>query len=195
VDWGQAQRNYDEFRFFRGLRPFEQIALLVHDCDLSQGKLKVSKACVMKRNKDRTKTGEDRHLELYPRARRAEASTRLESTIEARSQDSSRPLFFRDDGKPMRDLNHPYDRWRWTLRTKLKARYREPYNARHFFVSWNLIIGKNLLWVAEQHGHSVSTMVETYGAWIEGSQAEDLDAIKRAMESSPRSSFQLRIAR
>ncbi|GFE91708.1 hypothetical protein GCM10011488_66620 [Steroidobacter agaridevorans] len=50
----------------------------------------------------------------------------------------------------------------------LKARYREPYNARHSFVSWNLMIGKNLLWVAKQHGHSVSTMLETYGAWIEG---------------------------
>jgi hypothetical protein len=26
-DWGEAQGNYDEFRFFTGLRPFEQIAL------------------------------------------------------------------------------------------------------------------------------------------------------------------------
>lgn len=46
-DWGEVQGNYDEFRFFTGLRPSEQIALLVDDCDLSQGKLKVSKACVM----------------------------------------------------------------------------------------------------------------------------------------------------
>jgi hypothetical protein len=56
-DWGEMQGNYDEFRFFTGLRPSEQIALLVDDCDVSQGKLKVSKACVMKRDKDRTKTG------------------------------------------------------------------------------------------------------------------------------------------
>jgi hypothetical protein len=25
-DWGEAQGNYDEFRFFTGLRPSEQIA-------------------------------------------------------------------------------------------------------------------------------------------------------------------------
>jgi integrase len=27
-DWGDAQANYDEFRFFTGLRPSEQIALV-----------------------------------------------------------------------------------------------------------------------------------------------------------------------
>jgi hypothetical protein len=37
-------------------------------------------------------------------------------------------------------------------------------------------------------------MLQTYGAWIEGSQAEDLDAIKRAMESNPRSAIRLRLA-
>jgi hypothetical protein len=26
-DWGEAQGNYDEFRFFTGMRPSEQIAL------------------------------------------------------------------------------------------------------------------------------------------------------------------------
>ncbi len=29
-DWGEAQGNYDEFRFFTGLRPSEQIALVVN---------------------------------------------------------------------------------------------------------------------------------------------------------------------
>jgi integrase len=30
-DWGEAQGNYDEFRFFTGLRPSEQIALVLSD--------------------------------------------------------------------------------------------------------------------------------------------------------------------
>jgi integrase len=67
-DWGEAQGNYDEFRFFTGLRPSEQIALLVSDCDVRQGKLSVTKARVMTRDKDRTKTSEDRLVELNPRA-------------------------------------------------------------------------------------------------------------------------------
>lgn len=57
------------------------------------------------------------------------------------------------------------------LSMTVKGRYREPYNARHSFVSWNLMLGKNLLWVAKQHGHSVQTRLDTYAAWIDGSQA------------------------
>jgi integrase len=32
-DWGEAQGNYDEFRFFTGLRPSEQLTLVVSDYD------------------------------------------------------------------------------------------------------------------------------------------------------------------
>ena len=67
-DWGEAQGNYDEFRFFTGLRPSEQIAVLVSDCDIAHGKISVSKAHVMARDKDRTKTSTDRLVELCPRA-------------------------------------------------------------------------------------------------------------------------------
>ena len=67
-DWSETQGNFDEFRFFTGLRPSEQIALLVSDCDVAQGKLSVTKARVMARDKDRTKTSEDRLIELCPRA-------------------------------------------------------------------------------------------------------------------------------
>ena len=44
------------------------------------------------------------------------------------------------------------------------------------------MIGKNPLWVAKQHGHSVQTMLETYAAWLDGTTESDLLAIKRAME-------------
>jgi hypothetical protein len=36
------------------------------------------------------------------------------------------------------------------------------------------MIGRNLLWAARQHGHSVATMLSVYAAWVEGrSEAED----------------------
>jgi integrase len=186
-DWGEAQGNYDEFRFFTGLRPSEQIALQMNDCDVGQGKILISKARVMRRDKDRTKTGEDRIVELCPRAqevlkRQLALRARMKLAGKIRHED----VFFREDGSPIRNLNDPYDCWRWTLR-RLKARYREPYNARHSSVSWNLMIGKNLLWVAKQHGHSVTTMLDVYAAWTEGATDSDVEAIKRAMESSPHS--------
>ena len=59
------------------------------------------------------------------------------------------------------------------------------YNARHSTVSWNLMVGKNPLWVAKQHGHSVQTMLDTYAAWTEGAQESDVGAIRSAMAGAP----------
>jgi integrase len=92
-------------------------------------------------------------------------------------------LFFKEEGTAIRNLQYPWVRWRRTLTVTLKGRYREPYNARHSSVTWNLMIGKNPLWVAKQHGHSVQTMLETYAAWLEGTTEADLQAIQRAMEA------------
>jgi len=43
--------------------------------------------------------------------------------------------------------------------------------------------GRNLLWCARQHGHSVQVMLSMYGAWIEGSTEADAEAIRRSMEA------------
>jgi hypothetical protein len=94
-------------------------------------------------------------------------------------------LFFKENGEPIRNLNDPYDHWVWTLMKSVTVRYREPYAARHSCVSWNLMIGKNLLWVAKQHGHSVQTMLSTYAAWTEGAKDEDIELIRAAMGSRP----------
>jgi len=76
-------------------------------------------------------------------------------------------VFFRDDGSQIRNLNDPYDNWRASVE-RLKIRYREPKNARQSCVSWYLMIGKNVLWVSKNHGHSVQTMLSSYAAWTEG---------------------------
>jgi len=47
------------------------------------------------------------------------------------------------------------------------------------------MIGKNLLWVAKNHGHSVTTMLTDYAAWIEGAQDADIEAIKRRWNREP----------
>jgi integrase len=67
-DWGEAQANYDEFRFFTGLRPSEEIALLISDYDAVNGTLRVCKARVAGIDKNCTTTGEDRIVTLCPRA-------------------------------------------------------------------------------------------------------------------------------
>jgi len=92
-------------------------------------------------------------------------------------------VFFLDTGEPFWTLHHPQVRWRTTLQS-LKLRYRRPYTARQTSVSWDLMIGKNPLWVAKQHGHSIATMLRAYAAWAEGVAEIDVEAIKRSKEQT-----------
>jgi integrase len=89
-DWGEAQGNYDEFRFFAGLRPSEQVALLVSDFDSTGGTLTINKARVGGVDKNSTKTGEDRRIALCPRDSGIAATNRASRVARARRKDRSR---------------------------------------------------------------------------------------------------------
>ncbi|HEY1890217.1 MAG TPA: DUF3596 domain-containing protein [Steroidobacteraceae bacterium] len=181
-DFGEAQGNYDEFRFFTGLRPSEQIALLVADFDPVHGTLRVSKARVAGIDKDSTKTGEDRVIALCPRAISVLGKQlALRAELERAGKIDHERLFFKASGEPIRNLQYPYARWRRTLGRLQNVRYRKPYCARHSSVSWDLMIGRSPLWVARQHGHSVTTMLRAYAGWTEGASETDIAAIRRAM--------------
>jgi integrase len=160
---GEAQGNYDEFRFFSGLRPSEEIALGVNDFDPARRAVTVNKARVAGIDKDSTKTGEARRIELCPRAMNV---LRRQLALRARLQHEGRiqhdHLFFKDNGAPIRTLLYPYVRWRQTLQRLRTVRDRKPYCARHSSVSWNLMTRKCPLWVAKQHGHTITTMLKAY---------------------------------
>jgi len=172
--WGGHAANYVEFGFFSGCRPSELIALLWEDVDLIGGTVRIDKARVMAKDKDRTKTAVAREIELGPRAldilRRQRELTGLKGGH----------VFTRDDGEPFNDLQIPWKHWRYTHK-RLGLRYREPYQMRHTSVTWNLMIGKNLLWVAEQHGHSAAVMLKVYAKWMKGATEKDVEAIRVAM--------------
>ena len=87
-------------------------------------------------------------------------------------------------GRPISDPE--ITRWRWSESiNSLNIRRRGPYHARHSSVTWQLMLGKNLLWVAKQHGHSVEVMLRMYAAWLDGATDTDFYAIKQAMERRP----------
>jgi integrase len=180
ADWGEAQGNYDEFRFFTGLRPSEEIALVVTDYDRTHRILSVSKARVDGIDKDCTKTYEDRRIKLCRRAIVIlERQLRLRDRLIAEGRIHHNYLFFTDDGAPIPDVKYPYARWERTLR-RLNMRYRRPYAARHTSVSWNLMLGRNALLVAKEHGHRPLTMLTVYAAWTEGAPENDIRAIRAA---------------
>jgi site-specific recombinase XerD len=179
-DWGEAQGNYDEFRFFTGLRPSEQIALLVTDYDRAHRTLSITRARVAGVDKDVTKTGNDRRIVLSPRAVAVlERQFALRERLRRAGRIDHEHLFFTAAGEPIRRLYTPYSHWRTTLR-RLPIQYRRPYAARHSSVSWDLIIGRNPLWVAKQHGHSLLTMLRVYAAWAAYAPETGVVAIQEA---------------
>jgi integrase len=183
----EAQGNYDEFRFLTGMRPSEEIALVLSDLDLVSGIISVNKARVAGIDRCQTKTGEDRRIVLCPRALAVlKRQLALRARFEAADAIGHDHVFFRETGEPFWNLQMPGKRWRASLNS-LKLRYRRPYTARHSSVSWNLMIGKNPLWVAKQHGHSISTMLRVYAAWAGGRGGRIRRRRHQAIHESPRS--------
>jgi integrase len=189
-DWGELQGNYEEFRFFGGggLRPSEEIALEWTDMDFSRGELAVSKARVMGRAKDETKNYVDRLVEVTPRgmeimrrqrALYSELKLAGKIAIDTSTGEPHNRIFFHETGIPFNNLQVPWKRWDSTMQ-RLKKRTRTPYQARDSSVSWMLMIGKNFLWVAEQHGHSAAVMLKTYAKWLRGATAETVEQINAA---------------
>lgn len=186
AEFGEAHGNYEEFRFFTGLRPSEQFALTLADYDRATGTLTVRRARVRKQEKDRTKTNEDREIELCPRARAVlECQLALRERLVKSGRITHGFLFFQADGAPLADLSYPYRRWRYVLGAA-GVRYREPYNARHSFISWSLMTGKNLLKLAQEDGHRLQTLLSTYAAWTEHATEADVALIRQAMTRVPR---------
>lgn len=167
--YSEEDANYFEFSCFAGTRPSETIALMWPDIDFNNGHARIDKARVMARDKERTKTGTARDVELNPRA--------LE--ILGRQKDFT---FLKGEQVfgPYHDLQVQQRHWAW-LHKKLGIRYRVPYQLRHTSVTWNLMIGKNLLWVAQNHGHSVSVMLKVYAKWLRGTTDAEVNAIRKAM--------------
>jgi hypothetical protein len=101
------------------------------------------------------KTSEERIVALCPRA---VAVLKRQLALRERWQRlgtriDHEHVFVKEDGEPIRHLHYGWKRWRRSLE-RLGLRPRAPYKARHSFITWNLMIGNNPLWVAKQHGHS-----------------------------------------
>jgi integrase len=181
--FGRVHGNYEEFRFFTGLRQSEQFALLLTDYDPVDGTIMIDKACVLGRDKNRTKTNQDRVISLCPRALQVlKRHLALREELAVAGEIRHAFIFFWDiDLAPIRDVSQPYKRWRQVMETLPTIRYRPPYNCRHSYISWRLMVGHNRLLVAQDDGHSVSTMERTYAAWVKGNKPEDGELIERAL--------------
>lgn len=177
--YGEALCDYFEFAFFAGLRPSEQIALLWQDVDRRNGTVTVRRARVLSKDKERTKTGYEREVELNDRAlavmERQRARTQLAGDHVFRNPTTGKP--WNDEQEQRRD---------WTAALKLAGvRHRPPKECRDTSVSMSLSAGADPVWVAKQHGHSVTVMMKDYARWIpKADKGRNLEAVNKALPVS-----------
>jgi hypothetical protein len=129
LDWGEVQGNYHEFRFFTGLRPSEQIALVVTDYNAANGVLCITKARGSGIDRDRTKIAEDRRVVLNARARSVlERQLQLWERFQQAGRLHHEHLFFHANGEPIPRLHQAHGHWRLTrtLAAILQAARRAP---------------------------------------------------------------------
>lgn len=151
------------------------------DYDRTSGVLSITKARVHGIQRDVAKTGEGRRVQLCPRAAAIlESHLAWRASLVREGRINHDALFFTHDFRPIPDAKYPFERWHKTLK-RLPLRYRKPYTARHTSVSWKLMLGRNPLWVAKQHGHRIATMLTVYAARVEGARECDIAAIRQAM--------------
>lgn len=159
-DFGEETADYFEFAFFAGLRNSEQIALLWPDVDFRKQHTRIHRSRVLAKDKERTKTGYARDVELNARAfavlERQRARTQLKGDHVFRNPTT---------GKPWNDEQEQRRIWVKALRTA-KVRYRPPKECRDTSVTMALVAGADPLWVATQHGHSLAVMLRDYARWI-----------------------------
>lgn len=173
---GEAMADYFEFAAFAGLRPSEQIALLWSDVDLRTGVARVSHVRVMAEDKPRTKTHKVRKVELNRRAREVLERQR------ARTQLAGQEVFINPvTGEAYHDEQFQAREWMRALRI-CGIRHRPPKELRDTSVSLALSAGADPYWVAAQHGHSVTTMLKDYAAFIpKADRGRNLAAVDAAM--------------
>lgn len=179
---GADMADWFEFSFFAGLRTSEQIALRWANVDLRSSTVLIREARVMARDKKRTKTHVERTVELNSRAAAVLERQR------ARTQLQQHGCVFATAGQPDKPWHDEQVQWRaWSRALRISGvRYRAPKEARDTSVTMALLAGASPVWVAAQHGHSVTVMLRDYAKWIpQADRGRNLAAVNDALKQSP----------
>jgi len=169
-------RNLIQFAFWTGLRTSELVALKWGDIDWLRGIVRISRA--MTQAADEAET---------PKTRRGARDTKLLApALEALNAQKAHSFLAGDivflnplHGEPWAgDQAIRNSAWSPALK-RSGVRYRNPYQTRHTYASMMLSAGESPIWVAQQMGHSDTTMIfRNYGRWIE---AKDADSGQKAV--------------
>lgn len=175
---GDEMADWFEFACFAGLRVSEQVALKWTSVDLRAGTVVVHEARVLGHAKDRTKTHRRRTVELNARALAVVLRQRARTQLQAHGH------VFATAGKPEKPWHDEQLQWRaWNRAMRLSGvRYRAPKECRDTSVTMALQAGCDPVWVAAQHGHSLTVMMRDYAKWIpKADRGRNLAAMNTAL--------------
>jgi integrase len=173
--------NMIELAIWSGLSLSEYIALAWEDIDLEKGEIKVTRARVEGKWKTPKEDKRTRTVELLDSAicalQRQRAHTYLmpQMEIEVLQKDNKTikkqmitPVFLNTNtGRPHVSDMPVRDRFFKGHLKKAKVRYRGPNHCRHTYCSQMLTIGMPKEWIANQLGHTSTSMIDKhYGTWI-----------------------------
>ncbi|MFT6908550.1 MAG: integrase [Oleiphilaceae bacterium] len=156
-------KEYFQLAFFSGLRTGELIALRWMDVDFKRDKMFIRRSISNGVEKEPKTKGSIRNMDLHPLAKDA-----LNTVWDKYRVDSYRVFV-----DPKTDLTYKnaegIRKYIWSKAiAKSGVKYRCPYQTRHTFASIMLSSGKNIMWVANQMGHSNwGMLVKVYGRWID----------------------------
>ena len=165
---------YFKWQFFTGMRPEETIALRWSDIDWTRRVARVQRVRTFKGSeRDETKTKIVRDVDLIPQAIEAlmemKAHTMMLKT-ERQDQDDHTADVFQNPTtlRPWHDERSQREHyWLPTLK-RLGIRRRRAYATRHTYATVALMAGIPPAYIADQLGHSVKILLETYARWIPG---------------------------
>jgi integrase len=155
-------KNFYQFAFYTGLRTGELIALCWSDIDWEKGSVCVRRA-ITRKEESSTKTDAGvRYVRLYP-----PAITALENQKSFTINKAFRIFHNPKTKKPWIDDGQIRKRFWIPALKSAGVRYRCPYQTRHTFASSLLTANEHPAWIAQQLGHTNSSvMFDKYARWI-----------------------------
>jgi integrase len=159
---------YFVIAFFTGMRPEEIIALRWEDVDWRKGTIRVQRVRTFKGSeREGSKTHSWREVDLVPVVLEALQAMKQFTFLKRNDEGAEVDLLENPVTKrPWHDERSQRDHyWKPTLK-RLGIRWRRAYATRHTFCTVALMGGVRPAYIAQQAGHSVKMLLDTYARWI-----------------------------
>jgi integrase len=170
-------KPYYIVRFFTGLRTGEINGLHWDKVDLDKKQLYIDQSLVKGEMTEAKTDGSNRVIKLTDRVVSA-LKVQMQTT-----KNKSKFVFCKADGKAFNYQTISRVIWEPMLQ-RLKLKYRNPYQTRHTFATLLLAAGESPEWIAQQMGHSTTTMLfRVYSRYVPNLTRQDGSAFDRYIET------------